>query len=601
MREPVPRAAGPRPPLAFLVPRLRLGTSCPAGCCLPTQPDARQGLASSALPRQSLGTRTNRPAHAGRSPIRYSRNVPAIRVNHECVPLAPLPRPPPFRGPRRPRSCRRTQGRPARVQAPPVPAHRPRRRRPRVRACGVPGDPLTFYAAASAGGVWKSTDGGVRWKPIFDDQPISSIGSIAVAPSDPNVIYVGSGEANIRGNVEAGNGIYKSVDAGKTWKHVWNQVGQIGTMIVHPTNPDIAYAAVLGHAFGPNEERGVYRTTDGGKTWQRVLFKDKDTGASDVCFDPSSPKVLFAGLWQARRRPWELTSGGPGSGLYTSRDGGDTWTQLVPPPKPESPDADKEPPARQEILQGLAGGHMGQGLRGRGPVGRPARLRPHRGGEGRPVPQQRRRRHVGAGQRQPRPAAAGLVLLDADRPPQERRHRLVPAGAAAQEHRRRQVPVARGGAAPRRPPRRLVRPEEPRPHHRQQRRRRGREHQRRPDVVRAAVADLPVLPCRRRRPHAVLRLRLHAGHRLGGGAEQQPERRRHRPVRLVRRRRRRGRLHGPRPDRPRTSSTPRSTAATSRATTTARARPRTSASTPTTRPATAPTTCAIASTGRPRC
>ena len=225
------------------------------------------------------------------------------------------------------------------------------------RACGVPGDPLTFYAAVSAGGVWKSTDGGVRWKPIFDDQPISSIGSIAVAPSDPNVIYVGSGEANIRGNVEAGNGIYKSVDAGKTWKHVWTQEGQIGTMIVHPTNPDIAYAAVLGHAFGPNEERGVYRTTDGGKKWERVLFKDKDTGASDVCFDPSSPKVLFAGLWQARRRPWELVSGGPGSGLYTSRDGGDTWTQLVPPPEE---DADKEPPAGKKYGKGLPEGIWGK-------------------------------------------------------------------------------------------------------------------------------------------------------------------------------------------------------------------------------------------------
>ncbi len=156
------------------------------------------------------------------------------------------------------------------------------------RACGVPGDPHTFYAAVSAGGVWKSSDGGVHWKPIFDDQPVSTIGSIAVAPSDPNVIYVGSGEANIRGNVEVGDGIYKSVDAGKTWKHVWKQEGQIGTIIVHPQNPDIAYAAVLGHAFGPNEERGVYRTTDGGKTWQQVLSKDKDTGASDVCFDPSN-------------------------------------------------------------------------------------------------------------------------------------------------------------------------------------------------------------------------------------------------------------------------------------------------------------------------
>ena len=197
------------------------------------------------------------------------------------------------------------------------------------RVAGVPGDPSIYYAATASGGVWKSVDGGISFKPIFDDQPISSIGSIAVAPSDPNVIYVGSGEANIRGNVAAGNGIYKSTDAGATWSHVWKQKGQIGTMIVHPGNPDIAFAAVLGHAFGPNPERGVYRTRDGGKSWEQVLKKDADTGASDVCFDPNNPHTLFAGMWQARRRPWELTSGGPGSGLYVSRDGGDRWEQLT--------------------------------------------------------------------------------------------------------------------------------------------------------------------------------------------------------------------------------------------------------------------------------
>ena len=196
------------------------------------------------------------------------------------------------------------------------------------RAAGVSGDPNIYYAASASGGVWKSTDGGINWKPVFDDQPISSIGSIAVAASDPNVIYVGSGEANIRGNVAAGNGIYKSLDAGKTWTHVWKQEGQIGTMVVHPRNPDIAFAAVLGHAFGPNPQRGVYRTRDGGKTWEQVLKKDENTGASDVAMDPSNPNILFAGLWQARRMPWDLQSGGPGGGLYISRDGGDTWTQF---------------------------------------------------------------------------------------------------------------------------------------------------------------------------------------------------------------------------------------------------------------------------------
>jgi photosystem II stability/assembly factor-like uncharacterized protein len=196
------------------------------------------------------------------------------------------------------------------------------------RASGVPGDPTTYWAATASGGVWKSTDSGVTWKPVFDDQPVSSIGSLAIAPSNPNIVYVGSGEANIRGNVAAGNGIYKTVDGGKTWTHVWKQEGQIGTMVVHPNDPEIAFAAVLGKAFGPNPERGVYRTEDGGKTWEQVLKKDADTGASDIAMDPSNPAILFAGFWQARRTPWDLTSGGPGSGLYVSRDGGDTWKQL---------------------------------------------------------------------------------------------------------------------------------------------------------------------------------------------------------------------------------------------------------------------------------
>ncbi|MCI0738610.1 MAG: hypothetical protein L0Y72_06160, partial [Gemmataceae bacterium] len=198
------------------------------------------------------------------------------------------------------------------------------------RACGVAGDPMIYYLGAASGGVWKTSDGGLTWKSIFDDQPTSSIGAVAVAPSDPNVVYVGSGEANIRGNVAPGNGIYKSSDAGKTWQHVWKQKGQIGHIVIHPKSANVAYAAVLGSAFGPNPERGVYRTTDGGKTWNQVLKKDADTGAIDISIDPNNPRILFAALWQARRTPWNLTSGGPGSGLYRSDDGGDTWKLLGP-------------------------------------------------------------------------------------------------------------------------------------------------------------------------------------------------------------------------------------------------------------------------------
>jgi photosystem II stability/assembly factor-like uncharacterized protein len=196
------------------------------------------------------------------------------------------------------------------------------------RAAGIAGDPRVYYAATASGGVWKSTDGGIRWSPIFDEMPISSIGSFAVAPSDPNVIYVGSGEANIRGDVAAGNGIYKSTDAGKTWKHVWPQEGQIGEMAVHPQNPDVAFAAVLGHAFGPNPERGIYRTKDGGRSWEKVLFVDEDTGASDVSIDPTNPRIVFAGLWEARRSPWSLVSGGDTGGVFVSRDSGDTWKKI---------------------------------------------------------------------------------------------------------------------------------------------------------------------------------------------------------------------------------------------------------------------------------
>src|SRR6476619_2109594 len=194
---------------------------------------------------------------------------------------------------------------------------------------GVPGEPNTWYFCAAAGGVWKTLDVGANWTPVFDKQDISSIGAIAVAPSDHNTIYVGTGEAAIRGNTTYGTGVYKSVDAGKNWKNIGlRDTRQIGARIVHPNNPDIVLVAALGHAFGPNPERGIFRTSDGGKTWAKVLSKDENTGGIDVVFDPHNPNTLFAALWQVRRQPWFFASGGEGSGLYRSIAGGNTWQQL---------------------------------------------------------------------------------------------------------------------------------------------------------------------------------------------------------------------------------------------------------------------------------
>ncbi len=196
------------------------------------------------------------------------------------------------------------------------------------RVAGIPGDPSTWFAATASGGVWRSTNGGRAWEPVFDSQPISSTGSVAVAPSDPNVVWVGSGEANPRGNVAEGNGIYRSNDRGKTWTRVLALEGQVGSLAVDPRDADVVYAAVLGTPFGPSPDRGVYRTRDGGRNWKKVLYVDEKTGASDVTLDPHNPRTLFAGTWQMRRYPWTMESGGPGGGLWVSRDGGDTWKRL---------------------------------------------------------------------------------------------------------------------------------------------------------------------------------------------------------------------------------------------------------------------------------
>jgi len=207
-----------------------------------------------------------------------------------------------------------------------------------LTASGIPGDPSTYYFGSTGGGVWKSTDGGTSWSPAFEKDGAPAIGSLAVSQSDPNTIYVGTGEACIRGNISQGDGIWKSVDAGKSWKNVGLKDSRaIGKLIINPRNPDIVFVAALGHPFGPNTERGVFRTLDGGKTWEKVLYQDENTGAVDVAFDPQNPNILFASMWQTRRTPWTLASGGPGSSLYRSTDGGTTWKKLVEHGLPDGP------------------------------------------------------------------------------------------------------------------------------------------------------------------------------------------------------------------------------------------------------------------------
>ncbi|MBV9574562.1 MAG: hypothetical protein JOY93_10950, partial [Acidobacteriales bacterium] len=207
-----------------------------------------------------------------------------------------------------------------------------------LTASGIADNPTTYYFGSTGGGVWKTTDGAMTWTPVFDKQDVSAIGSLAVAPSDPNIVYVGTGEACIRGNISHGDGIYKTLDGGKTWKNVGLRDSRaIGKVIVNPTNADIVFVAALGHPYGPNTERGIFRTTDGGKTWEKVLYQDENTGGIDVAFDPHNPHILFAALWQARRTPWNLSSGGPGSGLYRSNDGGTTWKRLEEHGLPKGP------------------------------------------------------------------------------------------------------------------------------------------------------------------------------------------------------------------------------------------------------------------------
>jgi photosystem II stability/assembly factor-like uncharacterized protein len=200
-----------------------------------------------------------------------------------------------------------------------------------IAVAGVKGRPLEAYFGAVGGGLWKTTDAGNTWVPITDGQiGSSSVGAVAVAEANPNVVYIGMGESCIRGNIMPGDGVYKSIDAGKTWANVgFKNVDAISKIRIHPTNPDIVYVAAFGVYYGPSEERGVFKTTDGGKTWKRTLFKDPRTGAVDIVIDANNPNVLYAALWEAYRIEYQMSSGGPGSGMYKSTDGGETWTEIT--------------------------------------------------------------------------------------------------------------------------------------------------------------------------------------------------------------------------------------------------------------------------------
>ncbi|NLG61374.1 MAG: glycosyl hydrolase, partial [Candidatus Cloacimonetes bacterium] len=200
-----------------------------------------------------------------------------------------------------------------------------------IAVAGSDARPLEYYFGATGGGLWKTTDGGTTWEPVTDGQINSaSVGSIAVCPANPDVVYIGTGETQLRGNIQAGDGLYKSTDAGKTWQHIGlRETRNFSRVRVHPTNCDIVFAGGFGEYGVENEDRGLYRSRDGGRTWEKVLYRDAKTGAVDISIDPKNPDVIYAALWDAFRKPWAMSSGGPGSGLFKSTDGGTTWTEIT--------------------------------------------------------------------------------------------------------------------------------------------------------------------------------------------------------------------------------------------------------------------------------
>ena len=199
-----------------------------------------------------------------------------------------------------------------------------------IAIAGHSSNPNLILAGAASGGIWRSVDGGLNWEPVFDDQDVSSIGALAIAPSDSNIVWAGTGETNIRSSISVGNGVYKSTDGGITWQHMGlEKTGRIGRIVIHPRNPDIVWVAAMGHCYGPQQERGVFKTVDGGKTWKRVLFTGEDTGASDIAIDPQNPQNLVAGMWPLEIKTWQRKSGGPNGGVFLSHDGGETWVKCT--------------------------------------------------------------------------------------------------------------------------------------------------------------------------------------------------------------------------------------------------------------------------------
>ncbi|HEY6549399.1 MAG TPA: hypothetical protein VI589_15895, partial [Vicinamibacteria bacterium] len=194
---------------------------------------------------------------------------------------------------------------------------------------GVPGNPRVVYVGSASGGVWKTTNGGTTWKPLFDKEVVASIGDMATEPGNPDVIYVGTGESNVRNSVSFGNGVYKSTDGGASWKHLGLAgTERISRIVVSPHDPQRVYVAALGHAFGPHPERGVYMSRNGGESWDKVLYLDDKHGAADLDLDPQNPNILYAALWRFERKPWTHTSGSESGGVWKSVDAGRTWTKL---------------------------------------------------------------------------------------------------------------------------------------------------------------------------------------------------------------------------------------------------------------------------------